>query len=68
MFGAHGRCWQLPGSQGLARSEGESLAEKNTECAESDEDCENTVVDFEAVSDWPSRRSFSDVRVTGSQA
>ena len=55
MFSTHGRCWQLPGSQGLGRSEGESLAEKNTECAESDKDCENTMVDFEAVSDWPSR-------------
>ena len=68
MFSAHGRCWQLPGSQGLGRSGGESLAGKNMECAELDEDCESTVVDFEAVLDWPSRRSFSDVRVTGSRA
>ena len=67
-FGAHGRCWQLSGSQGLGRSEGESSAEKNAECVESDEDFENTVVDFEAVSDWPSRRSFSDVRATRSWA
>ena len=55
MFSAHGRCWQLSGGQGLSRSEGESLAEKNTECVELDEDFENTVVDFEAALDWPSR-------------
>ena len=68
MFGAHGRCWQPPGSQGLGRSEGESLAGKNRECAELDKGCENTLVDFEAASDWPSGRSFSDVRTTRSQA
>ena len=51
MFSTHGRCWQLPGSQGLGRSEGESLARKNMECAELDKDSENTLVDFEAVWD-----------------
>ena len=48
-------CLVLMADAGIGRSEGESLVGKNTECAESDEDCENTVVDFEAVSDWPSR-------------
>ena len=68
----HVQCsWQMLAAlwkSSLGRSEGEFLAGKNMECAESDEDCENTVVDFEAALDWPSRRSFSDVRVTGSQA
>ena len=40
MFSAHGRCWQFSGSQGLGRSEGESLAGKNTKCAALDKDCE----------------------------